>query len=477
MTDFLPYGRQTIDETDVAAVSAVLESPFLTQGPCVESFERAFCEYLGARHAVAFANGTAALHAAAHAAGLGPGDELLTTPLSFVASANCALFVGARPRFCDIDPETANLDLQSALQQGLPRQVKACVAVSMAGLPIDLEPLQEARRDGLVVIEDASHALGARRGGRPINGGRPLDSRQPLDSERPLDSRQPLDSERPLDSRQPLDSERPLDSRQPLGGDGAADMTTFSFHPVKAITSGEGGMVSTDDDLLADALRRFRTHGIRRGEPEQDVMRGGWHYDIDSLGFNYRITDFQCALGEHQLARLEEFVAARTKIADRYRELLGEIAELQLPATANQPGANHAYHLFVVRFREGAGRRRAAYEHLHACGIGVQLHYIPIPVHSLYRSLGYTMEGLEATQAYYEEALSLPIFPTMSDSDVKRVADEVRRALAAPNRHSLPRRAPAPQGASSKGMRSAPSRSSGLTQSSGLTPSAEGQRK
>ena len=253
-------------------------------------------------------------------------------------------------------------------------------------------------------------------------------------------------------------------------------MTTFSFHPVKAITSGEGGMVSTDDDMLADALRSFRTHGIRRGEPErdvmdlehqqdiidrehqqdiidrehqqdimdrepernvidrehqQDVMRGGWHYDIDSLGFNYRITDFQCALGEHQLARLDEFIASRNQIADRYRELLGEIAELQLPAAADKPGDNHAYHLFVVRFREGASRRRTAYDHLRSRGIGVQLHYIPIPVHGLYRSLGYTMEGLGATQAYYEEALSLPIFPTMTGGDVERVANEVRYALNA----------------------------------------------
>ncbi|HXC45975.1 MAG TPA: DegT/DnrJ/EryC1/StrS family aminotransferase, partial [Solirubrobacteraceae bacterium] len=369
--------------------------------------ERAFREYLGVRHAIAFANGTAALHAAAHAAGLGPGDELLTTPLSFIASANCALFVGARPRFCDIEPESANLDLRSALRQGLAQQAKACVAVSMAGLPIDLQPLQEARREGLVVIEDASHALGARRGGLP------------------------------------------------LGGDGAADMTTFSFHPVKAITSGEGGMVSTDDDALADALRSFRTHGIRRGEPEQDVMRGGWHYDIDSLGFNYRITDFQCALGEQQLARLEQFIAARTKIAARYRVLLGEVAELQLPATASQPGTSHAYHLFVVRFREGAARRRAAYEHLRAVGIGVQLHYIPIPVHGLYRSLGYTMEGLDATQGYYEEALSLPIFPTMSDGDIQRVAGEVRRALAAPSRRAL----------------------AGAGVSGSLRPSAESQRR
>ncbi len=397
MTDFLPYGRQTIEEADIATVSSALADPFLTQGPRVESFERAFSEYLGVRHAVAFANGTAALHAAAHAAGLGPGDELLTTPLSFVASANCALFVGARPRFYDIDPDTANLDLQRALKAGLPQHTKACVVVSMAGLPIDLEPLQAARRDGLVVIEDASHALGARRAGLP------------------------------------------------LGGDAAADMTTFSFHPVKAITSGEGGMVSTDDDVLAGALRSFRTHGIRRGEPgrdvtgrehEQDVMRGGWHYDIDSLGFNYRITDFQCALGEHQLARLDEFIAARNQIADRYRELLGGIAELQLPAQAAKAQDSHAYHLFVVRFREGASRRRAAYDHLRARGIGVQLHYIPIPVHNLYRSLGYTMDGLQATQAYYEEALSLPIFPTMTDKDVERVAGEVRHALDAPNRRA-----------------------------------------
>ena len=383
MTDFLPYGRQTIDEADIAVVTSALAEPFLTQGPRVESFERSVSEYVGSRHAVAFANGTGALHAAAHAAGLGPGDELLTTPLSFVASANCALFMGASPLFSDIDSETANLDVQRAMDAGLATRAKACVAVSMSGLPVRLGPLQEARRDGLVVIEDACHALGALRDGHPV------------------------------------------------GGDGLADMTVFSFHPVKAITSGEGGMVTTDDDELADALRAFRTHGIRRRNYGEDVMRGGWHYDIDSLGFNYRITDFQCALGEHQLGRLDEFIAARNHIADLYRELLGGIAELQLPATAPLSGGRHAYHLFVVRFREGAGRRRAAYDHLHASGIGTQLHYIPIPAHGLYQSLGYTMEGLDATQAYYEQALSLPIFPTMTDDDVVRVVRELRHALNA----------------------------------------------
>jgi perosamine synthetase len=383
LTDFLPYGRQTIDEADIEAVSSVLADPLITQGPRVESFERAFAKYVGTRHAVAFANGTAALHAATHAAGLGPGDELLTTPLSFVASANCALFVGARPLFWDIEADSANLDLPGALEAGLATRAKACVAVSMAGLPIDLAPLRSARGEGLVVIEDASHALGAVRDGRP------------------------------------------------LGGDGVADMTTYSFHPVKAITSGEGGMVSTERDELADALRAFRSHGIHRRAHGEDVMRGGWHYDIDSLGFNYRITDFQCALGEHQLARLDELIAARNRIAERYRESLEGIEELGLPARAPADG-RHAYHLFVVRFREGAARRRAAFDHLRARGIGVQLHYIPIPVHGLYRSLGYTMEGLKATQAYYEQALSLPIFPTMSEADVARVAGELRRALELP---------------------------------------------
>jgi perosamine synthetase len=389
LTDFLPYGRQAIEQADIAAVSAALADPLITQGPRVESFERAFATYIGTRHAVAFANGTAALHAAAHAAGLGRGDELLTTPLSFVASANCALFVGARPLFCDIDPDTANLDVQRAVDAGLLARAKACVAVSMAGLPIELGPLQQARRAGLVVIEDASHALGAVRGGRP------------------------------------------------LGGDGVADMTTFSFHPVKAITSGEGGMVSTDDDGLAETLWAFRTHGIRRRDHDDDAMHGGWHYDIDSLGFNYRITDFQCALGERQLTRLDEFVAARNRLAERYRELLEGIDALRLPAAAGADGERHAYHLFVVRFREGAARRRAAYDHLRACGIGVQLHYIPIPVHGLYRSLGYTMDGLEATQAYYEQALSLPIFPAMSEADVARVVGELRHALALPCQQAL----------------------------------------
>jgi perosamine synthetase len=383
LSGFLPYARQSIDRDDVAAVATALGDPFLTQGPRVESFERALAECVGAAHAVAFANGTGALHAAAAAAGLGPGDQVLTTPVSFVASANCALFMGARPVFADIDPETANLDLSAAVRSSAATDAKACVAVSLAGLPIDLEPLQPKRRQGMVVIEDGCHALGGLRAGKPV------------------------------------------------GADGLADMTVFSFHPVKAVTSGEGGMVTTHSAELAQALRTFRTHGMVRRDYGDDLLRGGWHYDIDTLGFNYRITDFQCALGEHQLGRLETFIADRNQIASVYRELFAGLERVRLPAQAPD-GGRHAYHLFVVRFAEGAARRRAVYDHLRASGIGPQLHYIPIPAHGLYRSLGYSMDDLPAAQAYYEQALSLPLFPGMTEGDAQRVVREVRHALELP---------------------------------------------
>jgi perosamine synthetase len=383
---FLPYGRQSIDQSDIAAVAAALSEPLITQGPRVAAFEEAFAEAVSAQHAVAFSSGTAALHAAADAAGLGPGDEVLTTPISFVASANCALFVGARPVFADIDPVTANLDLTDAAHRGLLDRASACVIVSMAGLPADLSPLREARRAGMIIIEDGCHALGAIRDGRPVGGS-------------------------------------------------DADMTAFSLHPVKAITSGEGGMVTTDDAIFAERLRAFRTHGIRRPAPSDDVMHGGWHYEVESLGFNYRITDIQCALGSSQLKRLNEFIAARNEIADLYQQALRGIPDLVLPARA-PAGWRHGYHLFVVRFPEGAARRRIVYEALLAEGIGTQLHYIPIPAHALYRELGYDLAALPEAVAYWEQALSLPIFPGMDRSDVARVAGALERVLSQPVAHS-----------------------------------------
>jgi perosamine synthetase len=386
VSEFLPYGRQAIDEQDVAAVADALREELITQGPRIESFERAFADACGARHAVAFANGTAALHGAAVACDIGPGDEVLTTPISFVASANCVLYAGGRPVFADIDPATLNLDLVSAIADGTFERVKAVVAVSLTGLPADLVPLQPLRERGVRVIEDACHALGARRGGRPI------------------------------------------------GGDGLADATVFSLHPVKAITSGEGGVVTTNEEKLADRLRSFRTHGIMRSSVDElDPLRGSWHYDVCSLGFNYRITDFQCALGSSQLRKLDGFIAQRNRVAERYRERLGDVHGLQLPPAA-PVGGLHGYHLFVVRFTEGARRRRTVYEGLRDAGIGSQLHYIPIYRHTLYRSLGYGREQEYLTEAerYYATALSLPIFPRMTDADISRVATELRQLLARP---------------------------------------------
>lgn len=370
MSAFLPYGKQHITEEDVQAVAAALREPLITQGPLVEEFERAFADTVGARHAVAFATGTAALHGAAVAAGVGPGDEIVTTPISFVASANCALFAGGRPRFADIDHETWNLDLAAADLSG----AKAVVPVSLTGLPVDLEPVQAARRDGLVVIEDACHALGGERAGRPI------------------------------------------------GGDGMADMYAFSLHPVKAITTGEGGVIATDSDEYAAHLREFRTHGIRRGDGTDP-----WHYDVVELGWNYRITDFACALGRSQLTRLGDFIDGRNRVAAAYRERLQDVDGVTLPAEPAS-GDRHAYHLFVVRFGGRDVRRRAAL-HLREQGIGTQLHYIPIYRHTLYRDRGYNDE-LPHAEAYYEQALSLPMFPSMTDADVDRVVEALREVLA-----------------------------------------------
>jgi perosamine synthetase len=381
----LPYGRQEIHDEDIGAVVEALRDPLITSGPRVDEFERAFADAVSARHAVAFCNGTGALHGAAVAAGLGPGDEMLTTPLSFVSSSNCALFVGARPRFADVEPETSNLDTAAAVRDGHADGVKAVLPVSLAGLPVDLAPLQPLRARGVIVIEDACHALGGRRAAEPVGAG------------------------------------------------GLADLSVFSLHPVKAMTTGEGGVVTTNDAEMAERMRVFRTHAMQRRSAPDDPLLGGWHYDVDTLGFNYRITDFQCALGQSQLPRLAGWIARRNEIAERYHDMLGGVDGLTLPARARE-GERHGYHLFVVRFAEGAVRRRFVYDELRAAGIITQLHYIPIPLHGLYRDLGYgeaAMASLPHARSYYEQALSIPIFPAMTDADVDRVAGELRRLVSA----------------------------------------------
>ena len=375
----LPYGRQDISDDDVEAVVDALRAELITQGPLVGRFEEALADYVGASYVVAFANGTAALHGATFAAGLGPGDEALTSPLSFAASSNCVLYQGARPRFVDISPSTWNIDMRAAAA-AVGERTRAVVATSFAGLPVDLEPFANVRHR-VVVIEDASHALGAR------------------------------------------------GPHGRTGGPGGADLTTFSFHPVKAITTGEGGAVATEDAELARRLRLFRTHGITKEGIAPSETEGDWYYEMQALGFNYRITDFQCALGLSQLGRLEEFVAARNRIADAYRSLLAAEDRIALPPAAPE-GWRHGYHLFVIRVLAGAEARLEVFDRLRGAGIGVQVHYIPIYRLPYYRdTLGYAQDACPAAEGYYAGAISLPIFPAMTAADVERVVGELQDAL------------------------------------------------
>lgn len=358
----LPYGRQSIDQDDIDAVLAVMRGDWLTQGPAVGAFEARLCEVTQADHAVAFTSGTAALHAAAAAAGLGPGRVLATSPLTFSASAACARYVGATPTLVDIDPATLNIDLSS-----VPAGLDALVAVHYAGLPVDLAGLVNRPP---VVIEDACHSLG---GQTPYG---------------------------------------------PVGNCAHSDMTCFSFHPVKPVTTGEGGAVTTNDGDLAAALRRFRNHGI---VPRPEIAP--WHYEIETLGFNYRITDIQAALGTSQLGKLTRLIARRNELAQRYRTALAHLP-LTLPPEAPE-GWLHGYHLFAVQVAD----RRRVFEGLQEAGIRVQVHYVPLHHHPINADLGFGPADLPHTEAAYAGLISLPMFPAMADSDVDRVAAVLERLL------------------------------------------------
>jgi perosamine synthetase len=373
----IPYGRQTVEEDDVAAVVEVLRGDWLTQGPGVRAFEEAFATACDAPHAVAFSSGTAALHAAAHVAGLGAGDELLTSAITFAASANCGAYVGATPTFADIDPATWNVSART-IQAALTAATRAVVPVHFAGLPAPVAEIRAAVGDTVTIVEDAAHAIGA------------------------------------------------LTPDGPVGACRHADMAVFSLHPVKTITAGEGGMVTTRRGEVAERLRMFRTHGIVGDPARLEREQGGWHYEQRELGFNYRLTDIQSALGRSQLAKLERFVARRNEVADRYRELLGDVGQLELPPAA-PAGHRHAHHLFVVRHREGPAARRRLYDGLRERGILAQVHYLPVYRHPFYRSAYGYVEGLcPAAEAYYAGCLSLPCFPALSEDEQERVAATVR---------------------------------------------------
>ncbi len=367
----LPYGRQSLDETDIAAIVEVLRSDWLTTGPRVAEFERAFADTVGACQAVAMSSGTAALHAAMHALGIGPGDEVIVPPMTFVASVNCVLYMGATPIFADVDPDTLLIDPVQVEAKMTPR-TKAIIAVDYAGHPCDYERLQAlAATYGLKLVADACHAIGGAYRGRPVGS--------------------------------------------------LADLSTFSLHPVKHVTTGEGGMVTTDDAELAQRMRIFRNHGITT-DHRQRAERGGFFYEMQELGYNYRLNDIQCALGLSQLKKLPAFVQRRRQIAAGYDTAFASIDAVQ--PLAVRPEVEHSYHIYVVRFdtvKLGVSRA-AIFAALRAENIGVNVHYIPVHLHPFYRRTLGTREGLcPVAEAAYDCILTLPIFPAMSDQD----ADDV----------------------------------------------------
>jgi len=390
--DFIPYATQSIHEDDLAAVREVLTSDWLTQGPAVPCFEQAFAQRHGVAHAVAVSNATAGLHIACLALGAGPGQTVWTSPNSFVASANCALYCGAKVDFVDIDPLTRNMSvqaLQDKLEQadregGLPAIV---IPVHFSGLPCDLAPLRRlADRYGFKLLEDASHAVGASYEGQPI-------------------------------------------------GSRFADASVFSFHPVKIITTGEGGMVTTQDASLVRRLQLLRSHGITREIAEmQQPDTGAWHYEQRTLGFNYRMTDMQAALGHSQLQRLDVFQAARERLADRYDQLLDGLP-LRRPVRVPGPDATarSSWHLYVVELVPGAGvaDRATVFARLRAAGIGVNVHYEPIPLQPYYRGLGFQPGQFPAAEAYAAQALSIPLYPDLTEAEQDRVVTTLTEALGA----------------------------------------------
>jgi len=376
---FLPYGRQRVDEADIQAVTEVLRSDWLTTGPKVEEFEEAVASFTRARFAVAFSSGTAALHAASFAARLKPGDEAITTPLTFAATANCILYQGATPVFSDVSRDTLNVN-PSEIATKVTSLTRAILPVDYAGHPAELNAILElAQRHGLIVIEDACHALGAEHEQKRVGG--------------------------------------------------IADMTVFSFHPVKHITTAEGGMVTTDDPKFAETLRRFRNHGIS-SDARQRQTAGQWYYEMVSLGFNYRLPDVLCALGIQQLKKIDANLARRRHIAAQYTAAF-QVVHGVLPPTV-RPRTNPAWHLYPIRLNlnELSVGRAEIFRALRAENIGVNVHYIPVHMHPYYRErFGYRGGEFPVAEDAYSCLISLPMFHSMTDQDVLDVIAAVKKVI------------------------------------------------
>jgi dTDP-4-amino-4,6-dideoxygalactose transaminase len=380
--EFLPFHRPWIDDDEIAEVVDTLRSGWLTLGPKTLRFEAEFAKYLGARHAVAVSSATAGLHLALDVAGIRPGDEVITTPYTFTATAATVLHVGARPVLADIRPDTLNIDPVEVERRITPR-TRALVPVHMAGLPCDMEPLRAlAERHGLLVIEDAAHALPARYRGRTIGT--------------------------------------------------LSDLTVFSFYAGKNITTGEGGMVTTEREDFAERLRTRRLHGISRDAWKRYTAEGAWYYEVDYPGFKYNMTDLNAAIGLHQLEKSDRFHEIRSRYARRYTDGLGDLPELVLPTVPAD--REHAWHLYLVRVRPETLTidRAAVIEQLRAANIGTSVHFIPLHLHPHYRAaFGYRPEDFPLALAAYRGAISLPLYPRMTDADVDDVVRTLRRIVGA----------------------------------------------
>jgi len=373
----LPYARQQIEEEDIAAVVDVLRSDYLTTGPKVEEFERCVAEYVGAEFAVAYSSGTSALHGAAYAAGLGPGDEAITTPMTFCATANCVVYMGATPVFADVCSDNLNIDPDLIAAKITPK-TKAILPVDYAGHAVALDEILElADKHGLVVIEDGAHALGTEYKSRKVGA--------------------------------------------------ISHMTMFSFHPVKHIATGEGGMITTNDTELDRRLRRFRNHGIER-DSHQRQAAGDWHYEMLDLGYNYRLPDINCALGTSQMARLPQNLESRRHIAQRYHQAFSAMPGLIPPI--ERPESLSAWHLYPLRFqleRFSVGRKEL-FQALRAENIGVNVHYIPVHLHPYYRErFGFQDGDFPEAEAGYESLITLPMFHAMTDQEQDEVIEAVNR--------------------------------------------------
>src|SRR4030066_528176 len=367
----IPYGRQGVDASDIREVIKVLKSDWLTQGSKIEEFEDALCKYNGVKYAVAVSNGTAALHIACLAADIKRGDEVITSPITFVASANSILYCGGKPVFADIQRDTVNIDPEE-IKKKINPNTRAIIPVHFAGHPCDLEEIKEiAEKHNLLIIEDASHALGAEY------------------------------------------------KNSKIGSCKYSDMTIFSFHPVKHITTGEGGAVLTNQKDLYQRLLLFRNHGITKEKEKMNKFDDPWYYEMHELGFNYRITDFQCALGISQLKKLEKYIERRRELVSIYNKELSKIDKIILPV--EKPYVKSSWHIYYIRLKD-ASKRRLVFEELKKSNIGVQVHYIPVYLQPYYqKNFGYKAGDYPKAEDYYQSTITLPLYPKMMNSNIQYI--------------------------------------------------------